>query len=477
MKKALTFLAVLAFLFVLSQKTSFSEDVFNQSTSSQTEQGNPYVFSGIYSDDLLPEKGTETVSGITFTLIEKGHYIVSGTAEEDNKWIDIVFSLTEMPEGFKAGGTYFLRYFADDPRMVACVYTYDSAQNETRIVSTQDMDNLSTDFTIPPDAVGLAVRLKNYYADYTYLNSHLEIAVFDVNSPRINEIRSYQWAPRPMLTIIDDDGNIGFMRDLLPIIESKNTTISSSVPALYPALREITEQYLDAQKKLEQGSITEADLYAVKEKFDMLRAQVGRSDYPEDFFMNTMNWAEVLECREKGADILCHTYTHMINQHELSEEQLQRQYKQAQAIFEHHGIPSDVLVYAGDTGSHPNVRRACSRVFDYGIYSSSDRINHVGDDPYDIKRFGIGPDQEITWDMDNIKEHLDTLAMSKTGWMVWTIHTSDATWTSQNAEIIAAVIDYAQSLHLPVVSALCGAKAYYGNVHKPYNPSGFVRYQ
>ncbi|MBR6707205.1 MAG: polysaccharide deacetylase family protein [Clostridia bacterium] len=411
-------------------------------------------------EDLLPEKASETVYGITYNLIEKGHYIVSGTATADNTWLNILKSLDALPDGFESGKTYYLRYFCDDPHLIVKVFTYDADLKETKIATTTK----STEITLPNDAVGLNVRVVNEYADWTYLNIHFEIALFDSENYHINEIKAYQWAPRPMLTIIDDDGKDAFRRDIMPIVIEKHTTISSSVPALYPEFRERTEAYLEAKEKFISGKITEEEFNAVKQPYEAIRVRLGRENDAEDFGMTFMGWKEVMECYSNGCEILCHTYSHNLQLQKLSEEQIQHEYQMAKNLFEMHGIPAHVLVYAGNTGAYPQIRSACSRVFDYGIYAAGDVINYAGGDPYNIKRFGVANDGKIiTWDWDTIQPQLDALAASRTGWMVWTIHTSSMYWGPDKADIIRNVIDYAQKLNLPIVTAEYGTQSYFGN--------------
>lgn len=423
-------------------------------------------------DDLLPEVQGDTSSGITYNLVEKGHYVVNGTATANNTWFNLILSVESMPEGFKAGKTYYLRYFTDDPRLNVRGYSYDSSQASTTIISRKKH---SCEFTIPADAVGLVIRVGNDYEGYTYDYIHFEIAVFEADNYRIDEIKKYQWAPRPMLTIIDDDGRVSYKTYLLPLVTSKHSILTSAVPALYPYWREITETYLDAKQKYQEEQISEEEFLTIKAEFDALRAKIGKSSAAEDAGLLYMSWDEIAECRENGADIVSHTYSHSLSLDKLPESNIQHEYQMAKYIMENHGIPCDVLVYAGDTGRSKKVRRACSKVFNFGIYCSGEVINYVGDDPHYIQRFGVG-DETITWDLQTIQTQLYNLAMSRTGWMIWTIHTSNETWGADKAAIIGSTIDYAQSINLPIVSASCGANTYFGNVYKPFTSSDINGY-
>ncbi len=225
--------------------------------------------------------------------------------------------------------------------------------------------------------------------------------------------------PPAMLTIIDDDGHIGFMNDLLPIIESRGISIATAVTT----------------------------------------TRVGSA-------AKWMTWEQILECQSRGAEVLCHTYDHNPTIPATVEE-LTAQYTFARDEMYRHGLHgADILVYNNVTGKQPNAQEAAANVFKCAIHSSGRVMNYKGDiNPYYIQRIPVELDPYL-YDTDKLKALIDD-AVANGGWMVWIIHTSAASWSDHNgAQAIADSVDYAIDMGLPIVSADFGYQHYVENTEQ-----------
>ena len=76
-------------------------------------------------------------------------------------------------------------------------------------------------------------------------------------------------------------------------------------------------------------------------------------------------------------------------------------------------------------------------------------------EPYKINRYVISP--EGCGDLDTL---VDELTKIGTGWMVWMIHTSDGAFQQEQADQIAAAIDYAIKNGVRIVSSKEAIEAY-----------------
>lgn len=216
--------------------------------------------------------------------------------------------------------------------------------------------------------------------------------------------------PVAMLTIIDDDANIRFYRDIYPLAVQKKVSISAAVPASFP----------------------------------------GRK--------NCMTWDMVKECQNSGIEILCHTYSHPLTTQEvfnnMTEEDFYSDYSKAIDIFSSHGISSDLLVFSGSTGLYDKAQNPAHQLFKGAFWAGDNRTNQNGFDPYRIRRYRIGSD--YAWDAQTLKNLVDSLKESG-GWMVWMMHTSDsARYTSDVPSVLAEVIDYCKDQDVDIVTAEYG---------------------
>lgn len=359
--------------------------------------------------NLIPELDiTENVkSGITLSA-ENGTYTVSGTAT--SVWYyNIAGSTTSIPSDFVPGETYKLTYKPTDKYIYFRIIKFnDENPDGVDVILT----NASATFTVPTDAKGLIVRL--HVANGRTVDGVVKPLILkNLSNAQLEELMVGE-TPPAMLTIIDDDGHIGFMNDLLPIIESKHVPIATA----------ITQMRIGAETKW-------------------------------------MTWEQILDCYGRGAEVLCHTYDHDPNTPDKDIKQIEWEYTVARNEMYKRGLhDADILVYNNITGKSEKCQEAASKVFKCAIHSSGRVMNYAGAiNPYYIQRIPVELDPYY-YDIDQLKALIDD-AIANGGWMIWIIHTSAEAWTTYNAaQAMADAIDYAIEQGLPIVSTDYGYRKY-----------------
>lgn len=361
----------------------------------------------------------KTHNGVTYTWSDGSVCTVSGTASGAS--FDNIYSdYTHLPGGIAPGDLVFVAYDTTNPNIRVVCYFYDSSQT---LIGTYADDK---DFwlTVPSGAVGAIVRLSvsngrlGTGAARLFLlsapgNTEI-ISAFDRISAL--EARAGASTTAPMLTIIDDDGNELFYTDLYPIAVSKKVPIAAAVP------------------------------------------------YSNIDAANHVTLEQVVEMYTSGVvEILSHTYGHDTSI--TGEQNFEVDYRKAKTSYARIGIPCNLIVYAGSTGTRADAREAAARVYDGGIESGSQTINYTSGNKYRIKRYGItdsNADGRINGlVLSELTGLIDTLK-SAGGWMIWMLHTSGSYWGDTMKGNIASAIDYALSEGVPVVTAEYGFKTYFG---------------
>lgn len=360
------------------------------------------------SIDLIPRmpNGDTTKNGITFTSIN-GSFVVDGTAESST-YLVLAGSSTSIPSGATKGLRYFLKVNLSGTGVRVRI-TY-SSQSSSKIIYDAAK---TTSVIIPNDAVGFEIAL------FVVVGATVDNASISVGFTRAltnYELSNYaiKSNPGPMLTIIDDDGAIGFYTDLLPLIKSKNVPIATSV----------------------------------------IGSRVGSS-------ASWMTWAQIEECFSFGAEVLNHTYAHYGEQEETrSVNEIRMDYQRNCNLLSAHGIPTgDILIYPGGSVNLEKVQIAAKRFASAGIRSNGNKINKINEiDPFYIDRYRI--DTDYQYDVDDLKELIDK-CKTDGGWMIWMIHTSGSDWTTYSAaQVISTCIDYALTNSVPIVSTQYGIEEY-----------------
>ena len=352
--------------------------------------------------NLLSASGdtSETRNGITMH-INGDEYTIVGTATEP--WYHIVAGDAKVvPDGIVGGRTYFAN-FQSAGKVLLRIYAFNSEYpGGLKILETAS----SAMFTMPDELTGVQIRLQvptGVTADET------------VMLPYIGETLPNRRAvapPEPMLTIIDDDGDVGFYNDILPIIEEKEVSIASAV------------------------SIT----------------RIGAAE-------RWMTWDQIMDCYSRGAEILCHTYDHTHDGDDVAVEQVEHKYTMARNEMLKRGLTgANILVYSYSV--FDKAKTAAERVFKCAFNSSGSVINKpFAVDRYNIARYGVETSPYL-YDLTQLHALVDKLAADG-GWMVWMVHTSSTAWTTYNAaQVIRDIIDYARSKNVTIASAEYGCKKY-----------------
>ena len=415
--------------------------------------------------NLLPDKQTGTSGGLTFTRVGYGHFIVNGTSTGSSMF-NVLSSSTALPENIKRGRKYLLKFFTTNVRLVSRIYIYypeGTEPAEERIYS----GTRGYEFVMPDNAVGIVVRVFCGNAN-DYINEHVEIALYDSESIVGREKRFYKWAPRPMLTICDDDGRVLFYEQVLPLIKETGAPIASANTILRTETREATDALYKGREDYAAGRITSEELQAIQDHFDAVRAEARISTYPENYGIRFMNWDQIRECHANGAEIVSHTYGHFVEAEDMDmpENIVRGMYIKARHILEMHGIPCKCVVYAGPSDSNIKTRRCASYAFDYGIRASGERLNFVNGDPMQIRRFGIGGNL-TPFESSDMIALVSGLLSIPTGWMILNIHTSSDDWDISKVDVLRDVITYCQTNNIPIVTYAAATHWYYELGYQP----------
>lgn len=363
---------------------------------------------------------TVDVSGITFTATD-GVWTMNGTSTAAS-FVNLVGSTTSLPDGFVAGEKYNVVFEPTFDLTFLRILGFNNEHPSGEVILET---KTSTVFTVPSGYTGMIVRihlangrtLNNDTVEpmilTSYTNSQLteKVELLEAKTANLPPVTP----PPPMITIIDDDGHVDFLNDLVPIIQSKHVPISTAVTY----------------------------------------TRIGSDN------TKWMTWDQIQTCYSAGAEVLCHTYSHDPDTPELDVREIEMQYTVARNEMYKRGLhDADILVYNNVTGDSDKCRAAASKVFKCGIHSSGREINQYGSiDKYYVKRIPIELDPYY-YDIDLVKELVDTVKVQG-GWMVWIIHTSAQSWTTYDGtQCISDAIDYAIEQGVDIVSTNYGYRKY-----------------
>ncbi len=349
--------------------------------------------------DLMPTRSTtHTGNGITFTPIDggAGGYRISGTATALTAY---AIYKDGMPDGVIAGNRYILDANTDYNMLITVTTT--NGEGVLNIIYNSETST-SNEFTIPADTSQVAFRASvraGATMDMVFL-------------PHLYAAPEMQY-PAPMLTIVDDDGYAKFETLLLPVIIEKKAPIASAV----------------------------------------IGQNVG-----ESFAMSVES---IKNCALGGAEIVSHSWEHLTEAKAADMEQyaIQYDYQKMKNFLAVHGVNTDCLIFCGNSATVAKCRNAAEMVYGYALNPGANKVNQkYSTARYNIARFGIDAGSNLTG--EHLQGLLDDLAAAGTGWMVWTIHTSSNLFQQAEADIIAAMIDYARSKGIEVVTTAYGVEKY-----------------
>ena len=359
--------------------------------------------------DLVPRlnNGDTIKNGVTFSYLN-GTTTINGTATSAT-YFKLCGNTDSLPDGVTAGRRYFID-IAHNGGTTARVRVECKVDGTTSYIYDGDK---STPLLIPLGTTGLAIYVY-VYSKGVVENERMTVSLRRAltNYALSNSILSSN--PGAMMTIIDDDGALGFYTQLLPIIRTKHIPIASAI---------------------------------VGSKIGVNPAY--------------MTWEQVEECFAEGAEILNHTYMHYGETEETrSINEIRMDYTRNANLMRAHNIPNgDILVYPGGSGNMITAQAAAKRFASAAFRANGNKLNLINQiDPFYIDRYRI--ESEYSYDIDQMKGLIDN-CIAKGGWMVWMIHTSSGyNWNENALSAVSQAIDYAISSGLPIVTARYGIERY-----------------
>lgn len=373
------------------------------------------VKDSLYYANLVPNVAEGgNINGLTVIPIDNGKFVLNGHPTSDG--IYGIYNVNNaLPNGFAVDVEYGLQVLKSISGVVYTVMSYNGSA-----WTTLYNDNKDLKFTIPSDAKGLQIRL--YFTTYVNAdNDEIEFSILPTYNGRyvenrVDKLHKAPKAPKPLLTIIDDDGNKKFETMLLPIIQRKKVPISSSV----------------------------------------IVGSVGTTAYE-------MTWDSIENCAKNGAEILSHSNSHIASVVGTVVE-MAYDYRLAQSILRNHGIKSEILVFGGDSSNMPECVEACKQVYKYGIKASTQKTNYKGTiNKYGIDRYGMDGRP-----LSEMKSKIDTLASEGTGWMLWMVHTQTNEFDQDFADRLEEAIAYAISQGITIGTAEYGCRLYIDKQYDEY---------
>lgn len=190
-----------------------------------------------------------------------------------------------------------------------------------------------------------------------------------------------------LLTIIDDDGSIRFLTDIVPMIEKLGVPIATAV--------------------------SPSRVYSGEPRW--------------------MDWDDIAQCHERGAEILSHTYMHYTGTEirRISDEQIVEYYQKARDELLSRGYPGgDILVYSSSTGNIARVQADAAKVYKCGIKIGGSTVNDAWSPRYALSRFRLdyaATEGREDWCQSDILSFIDQVA-DRGGWEIFMFHTSNAKW-------------------------------------------------
>lgn len=338
---------------------------------------------GHYVPQLNFKKYKRTHNGVTFMWnINFTSCEISGIATDD-AFCNMYYNQSELPLLFERGkekefkinitGSGVYLYIGINIKgSTSSKYVYKITEN-TKII-------------IPEDAYGMYIRLKVDAGESAGANvSNIYISSTMTNENIADKINNhFPVYNKPLLTIIDDDGNKHFLADVVPLIEDIKKPIASAV----------------------------------------VPTRIG-SD------VNYMTYDQIAECVDRGAEILCHTYNHREGSEipSLDEETIVYEYQRGFNILARKGFPScDILVYSSSTGNYEICHKSAEKVFKCGIKIGGSVVNNQNSNKYALARYRIdyaSTEERTDWNLDDMKAFIDDCVRSG-GWMIWMFHTSNS---------------------------------------------------
>ena len=162
-----------------------------------------------------------------------------------------------------------------------------------------------------------------------------------------------------------------------------------------------------------------------------------------------MTWAQLQAYQAAGWEIVSHSKTH-VDLRTLTESQLKYEFETALDSFAAHNIAIENLVYP----SHNNnqlVREVASKYHRAARGNTVQAKNDIVPKTFQLKskQMNIGPSPYIV-DVEGYKDTVDA-ALADNRWLIFYMHSYEGT-PQRTADSVSKVIDYIQSLNIPIVT-------------------------
>ena len=341
---------------------------------------------------------------------EKDGYFINGKATQTFTY-NVYSDPYHFPTSLSSGSNYYFSVEKIVPGLSFNILYFDKGH------FTYAYDAYGSGiFSIPKQATGLCVRMV-FTQGYSYKNVIARFGIYNEFSfKRLIDFLTVV-PPRPMLSIVDDDGNKKFHQYLLPLVQEKEIPISSAV----------------------------------------ITGWVGQG--------NSMSWDQISDCFINGVEILSHSHSHFSSEEldSMSVNQIQYDYQKSKNMLSSHGYACETLVFPFSSAFNEKCVKAAKNVFSYGFRAGTNKTNYCGKiDSYGFDRYNISEATTVK----NMTDMVDKMISENTGYVVWMIHTSSNGFSGENAQRLSQAIDYCLSKEIDIVTTSTGIKVY-------MNPVGF----
>ena len=326
------------------------------------------------TEKYLIDFGRRKSHGITYEG-NNGRWHVYGKPDGTG-FISLSGGINKIPDWLKTGDILYVSLNGDSNVVLNFIGFTDEYQNGTTILTVHD----NIIFKVPDlnSFTGIDIRLQ--------VPSNVGKIDVVVTPCISHELPNYG---KPCLSLIDDDGDIHFLLDIVPLCEEFNISISSAVTT----------------------------------------TRIGSSS-------RWMNWDQINDCERRGAEILCHTYSHPTRNdlNKLSNQEIVDRLTLAHKNMLSRGFTSgDILVYSSSTGYEERMRNAAKSIFKAGIVIGGNQVNHMNSDIYNLQRYridyatGDGDKTKIDWNLNDLRDYIDVVATTG-GYEIMMFHTSHTNW-------------------------------------------------
>lgn len=206
---------------------------------------------------------------------------------------------------------------------------------------------------------------------------------------------------KPMLTFVDDDGNVEVLNKWEPILQSKGNKLTVALVTSWVENKQPTVMGWD-------------DIHRLKETY--------------------------------GVEFVSHTHEHGHGSSQTS-AQLHNEFSKAKKILEREGLVHDIIVQP--YGENVENVRKISRQYARANVATVEGINYPPLSTYRLYRISLGEDTNNTW--THYKSVLDE-AIANNGWVIFKSHSQYPSFNATQIQLIRDIIDYAKSNGIENVS-------------------------